>query len=386
MINILVLPHTVPHKKLKARTLEIAKELSRDNSLKVYVVERNPLKEDLIYGLKNLFKKRSIKGYVRDSMFFLKVPYIPALIEPFLSYNKLMLSNLIKELNIHVIINSFNHSFSIEPSRQYAYIYDLADDYVNFHQNPFIKKLMEKFIKKEVVKCDLLTVVATTLGEGIVQKGWKKTYMWLISGLDLEPFQKISWEKINSLREKFNLQNKFVIGDIGFHDKKGGTEFAIKAILAARKVDTSLTLLVVGAGPEIKRLKKRYSNEESVIFTGPVSPEDVPAYFLITDVGILPYEDHPSVHGRFPLRLLDFIAAKKLVITWPFGDLKSLKIPNVILAERKVEEWAEAILKAKEMKWEPEWDYLHEEFSSRKIINTFREKIFEILEEKKIRY
>jgi len=378
-MNILILPHAVPDRKLKGRTIEIAKELAKDKNLKVYILERAHVYEDLTYGLKN-FLKRCFICKEKNNLIFVKVPYIPSLTIPFLSYNQKLLQELLAKLDIKVLINNFSHSFSIPESRNFVYVYDYVDDYVAFHKNPLVKKLMDRFIKKEVEKCDLLTVGTYSLGERIKKKGWKKDFMWLISGVSQTSFQNLNLDELNWIREKYNLNEKFVIGHIGYHDEKSGTEFLIDVFKKALHRISNMVLLIVGPGPEIVRLKKKYGDERNIIFTGAVDPEKVNLYFLLSDVGTLPYIEHPSVHARFPVRLLDFIAARKIVISWPFGDLKLLNLPNVILVERDVDKWVEAIVKAKELKWKTEWDYLFEELSTAKIVNNLKNRIFEVLE------
>ncbi|MCX7974182.1 MAG: hypothetical protein N3B16_06720, partial [Candidatus Aminicenantes bacterium] len=179
MINVLILPHAIPHKKLKARTLEISKELSKDQIFKIFYLERGLMRDDLLYGIKNGFKKSIVYRQI-DKIIFIRIPYIPALIEPLLTYNRGIIKKIIKDLNIHLIINNFSHSFSISPSNKYVYIYDYVDDYASFHKNIFIKILMNNFIKKEVKKADFLPVGTTALGERSKRKKWKARYMWFI--------------------------------------------------------------------------------------------------------------------------------------------------------------------------------------------------------------
>ncbi|MCX7973220.1 MAG: glycosyltransferase, partial [Candidatus Aminicenantes bacterium] len=205
-------------------------------------------------------------------------------------------------------------------------------------------------------------------------------------GIDESLFKKVDLVKIDEIKKNYNINDKIIIGDIGYHDKKAGTDFIIEVYIKASKKIPNLALMIVGGGPEIIRLKYKYRNEKNILFIGPVPQEEVANYFLATDIGVLPYINHPSVHARFPIRLLDFIAARKIVISWPFGDLRLLNFPNVIIAERQVDKWVEAISKAIDIKWQPEWDYLLKELSMKKIIDDFKKQIFVLLEEKKIKY
>ncbi|RYL89271.1 glycosyltransferase [Sporolactobacillus sp. THM19-2] len=80
---------------------------------------------------------------------------------------------------------------------------------------------------------------------------------------------------------------------------------------AARKRRDWLFLFVgpdgTGEDPAFRELLQ----EKNVIWTGSVSPAEVPKYMKLVDVGIMPYKLSPYNAAVFPLKLFEFLAAGK---------------------------------------------------------------------------
>nr|WP_026039062.1 glycosyltransferase [Sporolactobacillus vineae] len=80
---------------------------------------------------------------------------------------------------------------------------------------------------------------------------------------------------------------------------------------AARRKPEWLFLFVGpdGTGPD--SLFKKLREKKNVLWTGSVSPEEVPQYTQLVTIGIMPYK--PSVYNQavFPLKLFEFLAAGK---------------------------------------------------------------------------
>ena len=376
MINILFLPNSKPSKKLKLRILELAKELDKDDNFQVYYLNRAiSLFDDLIYGLKQVFKKKDILVWEESNIRFVRVPYIPTIFNGLLFYNKKLIQKAITKLNIRVIINNFSHSIPMPVSSDLLYIYNFDEDYAAYHKNPLIKMLLNRFVKKEISKSDFLIAGARTLGERVREKKWRENYICLPPPINPDTFNIVSEEEITAIKRKYNLENRIIIGHIGHQDKKSGLDFLIKVFKNAHSLFPKLALFIVGPGKEAEKFSEIYKDNKDIVFTGPIEPAEISSYFFATDIGVLPYTKDPSVYSRFPIRLAEFIAARKVIISWPFGDLKLLNLPNVILVEREVDKWTEAILKAKDIQWNPEWDYVVEEFSIKNIITNLKSLI-----------
>jgi len=371
MINILVLPHRVSYKDIRSRAIDLAEELAKCEDFNVYMFVRALRKfQELKYELGNIFAKPKFAALKEGRLTYIKVPYIPWLLQ----YNEKYLRKLIQDLDINVIINEFSYALPIPVSDNLIYIYDLVDDYGMFH-SLLVRRIINKYLKKEIRKSSLTTVQTITLGEIAKARGWLNDFLWLPSGTDVSAFQNVSIEKVESIKKRYNISDKLVIGHIGYQNKRSGINFIIDVFKQAKKLISNLALMIVGPGPEAEKLHRIYENNEDIIFVGSINRSEVPSYFLACDIGVLPYEDHPSVEAGFPLRLIDFCAACKVVISWPFGDLKYLNFPNVILIKRSVSRWVDAIIQAKDICWQKEWDTVTQGFSWSNITDKLKSYI-----------
>jgi len=385
MINVLFLPHAFPHAKLKTRTGELTRELAKDPGFSVFVLSRaaSPL-QDLKYGLKHGLARATTAVWREEEghLTYLKIPFIPGAFPGLYLFNRRLLEKALRAFDIHVVINSFAHSLSVPPSPDRVSIYDLADDYAGFHGNPLIKALVSSYIRRESRGCDALTTVSLTLGERIRARGWKRDFTWLPNGVSADRFQESSPQAGEPIRTRFGLRDKIVIGHIGSQDRFSGLDFLLDVFNKAQTVEPRLALLVVGPGDEAERLGPLYASNPNVVFAGPVDPAEISPYFAAADVGVLPYAPLPSVHSRFPLRLAEFTAARKIVVAWPFGDLARLRLPNVVLAKRTPEAWVDALLRSKDLAWNPRWEDLRREFSIARVVSRLKELIFKLLKDK----
>lgn len=385
MIKVLFLPHAFPHPKLKTRTSELTRELAKDDRFAVFVLSRSPSPlNDLTYGVRHCFSRAQTISWREDRLTFVRIPYVPGMIPALFPYNRRLLERLLRTLGIHVVINSFAHSLPVSPDRRRVKIYDLTDDYASFHRNPFVRAMISSYIRRELQTSDALTAVSLSLGERIRKKGWRRDFIWIPNGVDADRFRMFSSEAVDSIRSRYGLRNKLVIGHIGFQDRFSGLDFLLEVFERAQRAESQLALLVVGPGGEAERLRLRYAHNPSIVFAGPVDPDKISPFFMAVDIGVLPYEPSPSVHSRFPLRLAEFIAARKIVVAWPFGDLPKLRLPNVVLAKRTPDAWVDAILKAKDLAWSPSWEDLRRQFSLSHVAGTLKDLILRLLINKRI--
>lgn len=107
------------------------------------------------------------------------------------------------------------------------------------------------------------------------------------TGMDIERFSTIDKEEVSKLKEKYNLNNSFVVGSVSRLGKEKSVDKLI--IEFSKLVDKipNIKLLLVGDGPDKKILKdlvKELDIENNVIFTGKVDIEKVQSYYHLMDV------------------------------------------------------------------------------------------------------
>jgi glycosyltransferase involved in cell wall biosynthesis len=121
--------------------------------------------------------------------------------------------------------------------------------------------------------------------------------------------------KRDELRQSFRLENKVVIGFVGWFDWWDRLDLLLD--LHKRILDTgrsNVVTMLIGDGPAMRKLKEKRRNlgiEDSVILTGPVGRAEVIDYIDILDIGILA---HSNEFGS-PVVLFEMMARAKPVVS-----------------------------------------------------------------------
>jgi glycosyltransferase involved in cell wall biosynthesis len=177
----------------------------------------------------------------------------------------------------------------------------------------------------------------------------------LPNGADLIALRSVSSDRVAALRGSLGLAGKYVIGYIGNHGSYTGVDFAVKAFEAVRGRIPNAALLIVGPA-EFWRPLLESKRGEGVVWTGPVPPSEIAAYFHALDLGILAQEKSLFTELAFQIKIVEYSACRKFVISTPLQTWERLNWPNVFLTPLQVDAWVEAIVRAQQSKWQSEWD------------------------------
>ncbi len=177
----------------------------------------------------------------------------------------------------------------------------------------------------------------------------------LPNGADLAKLRGVSQDKVQELRAKLGIGDKFTIGYIGNHGSFTGVDLVVKAFLTAKKQLPDAKLLIVGPAHYWQSLLES-NREKGVIATGGVLPAEVSTYFNALDVGVLAQGITTGTDFAFQIKVVEYSACRKVVVSTPLETWKRLAWPNVLLAEPDPVSWAEALVRARSMTWQPEWD------------------------------
>lgn len=136
------------------------------------------------------------------------------------------------------------------------------------------------------------------------------------SGVSTELFNPEKYDG-KEMREKLGLTDKFIICYHGALNTKRGLVEAIKAVEMLKNKHLDLVLFLLGTGLEVSKLKKLVREigvQNNVIIHEKVDYVDVPKYIAMCDLGIVPLPDSPNWRFQCPLKLLEYLAMKKVVI------------------------------------------------------------------------
>jgi len=186
----------------------------------------------------------------------------------------------------------------------------------------------------------------------------------LPNGADLDALRAVPAQRVAVLRRRLGLENKYVIGYIGNHGSYTGVDFAVKVFERVRMQIPNAALLIVGPA-EFWRALLEAKRDAGVVWTGPVPPAEVAAFFHALDLGILAQEKSLGTELAFQIKIVEYTACRKLVVSTPLATWERLAWPNIFLARLEVDAWVSAIVRAYHSRWLLEWDGLVEPYDWR---------------------
>ena len=190
----------------------------------------------------------------------------------------------------------------------------------------------------------------------------------LPNGADIAGLRGVAPAKASAVRRKFGVAEDFVIGYIGNHGSYTGVDLVVNAFLAVRARIPNAKLLIVGPADYWHQLLQA-NRGAGVIATGAVPPAQIVEYFNAIDVGVLAQGKTSGTDFAFQIKVVEYSACRKCVVSTPLLTWQRLAWPNVILAEPNAQAWAEAFVQAHSMQWQPSWDRVAEEYDWQELAN-----------------
>jgi len=364
MKNVLVIPH-VPTHKVKVREKEIARHLSRWHNC-FYLSWTESYSYTLVSRisvlLKDLFKRTKIKKEGK-----LKIVEFSTMHQPLdlaNNFNRAQLDRFCVKKNIDVVLSSSYFLFSVPEGKKYKYIYDFVDLPAKEFESKF-GKFVYNHTQKEVKKADLVIACSKGLID-FIRTRYQREALWIPNGADLEDFHKIQKHQIDKIRQKYGLSQRFVIGCIGNFGPWMNLGFLIEVFKKLKKEMKDAVLFLVGPGKDVIYFRKKIKDPH-IIFTDSVSPEDIYPYFAAMDVAVLPKEKSYQQDLAFHIKLIEYTAAKKIIVSANLKEVERLNFPNVIVVPNEVDRWIEAVKKARKMRWQESWNHLVDSYDWSKI-------------------
>lgn len=352
MKKIFCIPHHPGLDKIKIRVTELIKPLANEYDVYLldwrYVEGRHTFLKLLIVALKDLFKRPQM--YKKYGMTIVEYPVLHTSTRLARMFNRYMLLRFVKRHSIDVVFSGSYHMFTIPQQRGFKYLYDLAD------YPPY--GLTDDTIA-EIRRSDVCLAVSTVLA-GYIKDHYAKDAIFVPNGAYIEKLRSVKREEVLSLRKAYNLENKFIIGYIGLIGSWVNIENVVAAFKIFKKDVPDAALMWIGMCPALEELRKKYGSE-NIIFTGGIK-EDIEPYFNLLDVALLAHKKSLFQDSAFHLKLVEATAARKPVVSTPLKESMRLGFKNVFFADETPQQWADAFKKAKELKWDPRWDCVVEEY------------------------
>lgn len=310
--KILVIPpHFIEPDRLKIRLIEIARLLS--NRHEVYLLGWNAaIEKNLILRIKSCFKdffrKQEIIKKDKFNMVGFPLLHRPLCLAP--KVNAFFLKEFIGKNNIEIVLSGAMYMFDFPKEKKFKYILDVADSPFGNDETKFDKFIYERFLE-EAKKADTVTVVSGGLKEFVKDRCVKEAIV-LSNGVYVDKLRNFIPTRTDGLKEEAFLENKWVIGYIGYIGSWVEVEFMIKVLRRIQRDIPNAALLFVGPSDNLVNLRKKFTSKD-VIFTGEVL-EDINIYFNRIDMGVLPHSKNYYQDVAFHIKLLEYTAARKFVV------------------------------------------------------------------------
>ncbi len=137
---------------------------------------------------------------------------------------------------------------------------------------------------------------------------------YVTNGVDLDFFKPVDEKRVNVLRKELDLGDRLTFGYIGNFQKWQGVENFIEA--AERFSDPKIRFIIVGGDEK--------SRKGNILFIPKVPRNQVPEYYSICDVLVLPRLSHPATEIAAPTKFAEYTAMGKPVLTTNVGDASDL--------------------------------------------------------------
>ncbi|MHA1249028.1 MAG: glycosyltransferase family 4 protein [Candidatus Helarchaeota archaeon] len=189
-------------------------------------------------------------------------------------------------------------------------ISDYAKNLMETDSHSLLNKILELIEKYQLIKSPKIITVTDYLKNYLLSMKINEDDVKVISnGVDLNIFDyKIDGSEI---RKKYNLDNKYVVIYVGHIEKWAGIEDIINS--AEKLKNEDIVFLLVGDGNLRNELEKKLN--KNVIFAGLQPYEKIPYFIAASNIAVLTFPKTPTSHGASPLKLFEYMAMKKPVIT-----------------------------------------------------------------------
>jgi glycosyltransferase involved in cell wall biosynthesis len=136
-----------------------------------------------------------------------------------------------------------------------------------------------------------MLVPGTKHREYMVSRGVSPSRVFIMPNASSIIIKKEDYEEKENLRKRFNIGTRRVILFVGRLIKQKGVDYLINAFAELKKERDDIALLIVGEGEyrgNLELLSRNLNMENSICFTGFVENVNLPPYYLLGDVCVMP--------------------------------------------------------------------------------------------------
>jgi glycosyltransferase involved in cell wall biosynthesis len=229
---------------------------------------------------------------------------------------------------------------------------DLQTAYMFYGQGPLARLCYSLFHSIETYiwkKIDKIICISESFKRFLLKEGIKEGKVFVVEeSIDIDEFPKGA--SGDTVRRKNNLTNEPILMFHGLVSRIKGVEILLKALPLVLEAVPQLKLMIVGDGPELKRLKclaRELAISHSVIFTGWVPLEEVPNYIAACDIGIPIRSNNLGNNFIVTTAFLQYAVLKRPVVVPSLASFEDTLRHNqrqLIFSLNKIESLAQSII------------------------------------------
>lgn len=279
-------------------------------------------------------------------------------------YNSIALRRVIKIVQPdHIFyMDGFYYFRAIESKRHIIWM-DIQDDFDFADLHSLDRRLFRNYMRAQLRFSQKNYTVSTSAAENM-NKEFNYPFHELPNGAWFDSIQSVTHQDVDKLKYQLGVENKIILTYIGgsvWYDP-----FFVKQLMTSLLPFNEYVLVAVGNLPFI--------DLPNIIHIGAVSNEATYAFFQLSDIGLLMKDSMNSVFlkNSQPLKIIQYAAAKKPVVTFPITWVIDNDFKNVFTVNQSsVEDWKEVIFSLKTFTWSPEMNEKWEEYDWNQIASTY---------------
>ena len=211
-------------------------------------------------------------------------------------------------------------------------LYIDCDDYEaksNLFSSPWQQRVVAWFEDVVPLRAKAITVNTTFLLNRYRGLGIKPDkILHLPNGVNLARFAQIDQRVLEQLRQHLSLTGFQVVAYIGTISLiNHAIDLLLEAFVQVNAQRPDTVLLLVGGGQDIEAISghiTRLGLADRVRLAGQVAASDIPHYYALADVTVDPVYDDVIARSRWPIKIMDSMAAAVPVVTGDVGDRRMM--------------------------------------------------------------